>query len=599
MESQGSKTKLSVRGRHWAQMEPVEKISRSLQTRGLPRQMADILSARGIGLRQIDDYLDPKIRNLLPDPSRFKDMDKAAEHMSQAMMDGKRVGIWSDYDCDGATSGAILARFLRIVGYGEVPLRIPDRITEGYGPNAKGLIEMKKQGVDTVCILDAGIVAFEPLTAAKEAGLDVIVIDHHAAEDEIPEAVAVVNANRKDEPEGYGHLCAAGMTFNACVAFARSLRDKGWFTGKNGRPHQIPDLMQLLDLVALGTVCDVVPLTTLNRAFVASGLKVMSKRGNAGIAALALSAGVGPRDDFAAADCAWKLGPRINAGGRISDSTLGARLLIEDDPDKAAELAQELEDCNTRRKEMEQSSTDQALEQFEDRVVGADRTIAIAIVEAHEGVVGISASRLKDRLDCPSIVLTEDHEGMLKGSARSVKGFDIGHGIIDARKAGLIVKGGGHGMAGGLTLTKEQLPGFEAFMNAEIAKSDYARDGVVTEVDVEIAPEDFTTALIDAFVRMEPCGTENQTPRVVLTGAVIQNIRILKEKHLKLQVQSPEGAIDCLMWGVANTDISAFIENNLGVALDFYGEAGINEFRGMRKPQMIIEDIRLAEGKLI
>jgi single-stranded-DNA-specific exonuclease len=597
--SEPDQDKLSVRGRQWVLNQPDERASRALQSQGLPGPMADILSARGITTREIDDYLDPKLRNLMPDPSRFKDMVEAAEHVSQAMMDGKRIGIWSDYDCDGATSGAILARFLRIVGYGEVPLRIPDRITEGYGPNAKGLVEMKEQGVDTVCILDAGIVAFEPLKAAKDVGLDVVVIDHHAAEDEIPEAVAVVNANRKDEPEGYGHLCAAGMTFNACVAMARALRTKGWFTGKNGRPDQIPDLMQLLDLVALGTVCDVVPLTTLNRAFVASGLKIMSKRGNAGIVALATTAGIGPRDDFTAADCGWKLGPRINAGGRISDSTLGARLLIEDDPVKAKDLAEELEECNARRKQMEEDSTTQALEQFEDRVAGADRKIAIAVVKAHEGVVGISASRLKDRLDCPSIVLTEDHEGMLKGSARSVKGFDIGHGIIDARKAGLIVKGGGHGMAGGLTLTKEQMPAFETFMNDEISKSDYARDGIVTEVDTEITPDEFSTDLIDAFERMEPCGTENQTPRVVLKGAIVKGVRVLKEKHLKLTVGSPNGDIDCLMWGVNNTDISVFIEDNVGVALDLYGEAQINEFRGQRKPQMIVDDLRLAEGKLI
>jgi len=602
MPSQTQQSPKSLRGRIWELQAPVVSIQRDLERRGLARPVAAILSARGIKSSDLDDYLDPKIRNSLPDPSKFKDMDVGVSHIADDMQAGRNVVIWSDYDCDGVTSAATLKRFFSIVGFGDIDVRIPDRITEGYGPNAKGMREVKAEGADTVCILDAGIVAFEALEAAKEVGLDVVVIDHHAAEEKLPPAVAVINANRLDEAPGYEHLCAAGMVFVFCVGLARELNKRGWFDGQEGRPSSTPQeqIMALLDIVALGTVADVVPLTTLNRAFVTRGLEFIDKGENLGLRHLAIVSGKKPREKAVAKDLGWKFGPRINAGGRVDDAMIGVHLLTTDDDSEAAKLAKRLDDINANRKGIEEKVTEPSIEQFHDRVPGVDRKIAIAVVEdAHEGVVGISAGRVKEAYDCPAIVLAKDHEGNYKGSARSVKGFDIGHAIIDARNSGLILRGGGHGMAGGLSLTPEQLPAFEAFMNAEIERSDYFRDGVSTEVDVSLKPQELTVDLIDSFNRMEPFGTANPAPRVVLEGTEIRDVKILKEKHLKVTLSAGTGTIDGLIWGAVGTHMGDFLQNSIGHKIDVYGEPGINEFRGNRSAQMIINDVREYEGSLL
>lgn len=591
---------ISFRGRKWVVHQSVNQVQRALQAKGMKPAMAGILSARGITINEIDDYLDPKLRNLLPDPSRFKDMDTAAIHTANKIQAGAPISIWSDYDCDGVTSAALLARFYQMIGLSDVPVRIPDRIMEGYGPNANGMREVKASGIDTVYILDAGIVAFDALNAAKEADLNVVVLDHHMADDNLPPAVAVVNANRKDEAPGFGHLCAAGIVFIFCVAVTRELKNRGYFDGKEGRPFKMPDLMTLLPIVALGTVADVVPLTTLNRAFVTRGLEQMNAGSFPGLKHLALVAGIEAKDPITAKDLGWKLGPRINAGGRIDNAMIGVNLLMSDDEGEAKALAERLDAINAQRKAIEEKVTEAALEQFEDREAGVDRRIAVAVVEdAHEGVVGISAGRLKEACDCPAIVLAKDHEGNLKGSARSVKGFDIGHTIVEARKAGLILRGGGHGMAGGLSLTPEQLPGFEAFANAEIEKSDYFRDGLAAEADLNLSAAELTVEIIDDFSRMEPFGTGNTSPLVILENVTITEIRILKEKHLKLTISGGPKPIDALIWGVVGTPIGDFLMNSTGVAIDLYGEPAINEWRGNKKVQMIIEDVREHKGLLI
>lgn len=585
----------SLKGRPWKIAQGVE--TRELERAGVPKLAAQILAGRGVTAAEMEDYLDPKIRNLMPDPYHFKDMKIGVEHVSEAMLSGKNLGIWSDYDCDGATSGALLQRFFRMMGINNIPLRIPDRITEGYGPNAKGLKEMKAEGVDTVCILDAGIVAFEALSAAREAGLDVVVVDHHAAEEELPEAVAVINANRRDEAPGYENLCAAGMTFIFCVGVARDLAAKGYLDGKDGRPDKMPNLMDLLDLVALGTVADVVPLSGLNRAFVTQGLKVMSKRTNPGIAALAEVSGIKPNAPMTSSDCGWRIGPRINAGGRISDSTLGARCLATDDVDEAKAIAKELDDLNVQRKDMEASVTERAIQQFESREPGVDRGIVISVVpDAHEGVVGISAARLREAMDAPAIVLAEGHGGVLKGSARSTPGYDIGHGIIAARKAGLIVKGGGHGMAGGLSLEQGQLKAFEDFMNEDIKKSTYFEEGVKTQVDLDLPVHKISTDLIDGLSTMEPFGAGNEEPTVMVRGAQVRKIYEMKGKHFKLNVGDHGKTMDVLFWNVIGSPIEADIRELEGKSIDVIGKVSINEYNGKRTPQMIADDIRPAAG---
>jgi len=589
---------VSLKGRAWGVRSPKPDLAQSLERSGLNPFAARLMSGRDLGGVEPEVFLEPTLRALMPDPSRFRDMDIGARHIADRISSGSRIGVWSDYDADGATSAAVLVRFLRLLGVNDVPLRIPDRILEGYGPNTPGLLAMRADGCETVCVLDAGTTAFEPLTAAREAGLDVVVIDHHAAEETVPPAIAVINPNRRDEAPGFGHLCAAGMTFIFCVAVSRELRSRGWFDGREGRPASPPDLMRLLDLVAIGTVCDVVPLTGLNRAFVMRGLPHLSERSRPGIAALAEIAGVSPSVPVTAEDCGWRLGPRINAGGRVSDATLGARCLITDDPEEGLRLAEELDRCNRERKGLEEAATEQAIAQAVGYQAGVTRRSLIAVVDGHEGVVGISAARAREAVDAPAIVLTRDYEGNLKGSARSVPGFDIGHAIIEARKAGLIIKGGGHGMAGGLTLTPEQLAPFQAFLDAEIAKSPYYTTGVRSEADLEVGVRGLTVADVEALAPLGPFGTANPEPVLIIRGAELRGIRIMKEKHLKLTLGEGGATIDALLWNVVGTPMGEAIMDLRGAAIDVLGKPGINEFRGNRSVQLIVEDIRPAAGLL-
>lgn len=589
----------SFRGRNWQTADAPPKVAQAIQAKGIASEVARILAARGVTPDSLGAFLDPTIRDLMPDPFTLKDMDLAAKRLADAIRKKEKIGIWSDYDVDGATSAGILGRFLRMCGHRDFDLRIPDRIHEGYGPNTPGLLAMGQGGCKLICILDAGTVAFEPLEAAAAAGIEVVVLDHHAAEAAVPPAVAVVNPNRKDQAPGLGHLCAAGVTFLATIAVTRELRNANFFDGEAGRPAETPQLMELLDLVALGTVCDVVPLTGLNRAFVAKGLPWLTKRITPGIRALAEAAGIEPEATIDETACGWILGPRINAGGRIGDSASGALLLLEEDPRRAAERAVALDEMNVQRKTLEGASTEAAIAQLAGRACGEDRTLALAVVEAHEGVVGISAARLREAYDAPAIVLTHAEQGLLKGSARSVPGFDIGHAIIAARQAGLIVKGGGHGMAGGLTLSQEQLPGFIAHMNAEIALTDYWKDGVSSQADLSLRLAALTVPLIESLGKLKPFGTSNPEPTVILERVEISEIRILKEKHLKIIARDGQAEIDALLWNVVGTSLGDQIQGARGRRVDLLGKPQVNTFMNRKRAQMIVDDVRWSPGTLL
>jgi single-stranded-DNA-specific exonuclease len=659
----------SFRNRAWKAPEFTEADVDALIGGGANALTAPILAARGMAEKEVAKFLKPKIRDLLPDPSIFKDMDAAADRVVEAINKDQKIAIWSDYDVDGATSAATLGRFLRDCGHRNYEIYIPDRITEGYGPNAEGLLALQKAGADLVVILDAGTVAFEPLEAAHEAGLDVVVIDHHAAEPDLPPAVAIVNPNRLDQEPGYNHVCAAGMTFIFAVAASLRLRKQFFFDGQEGRPESPPELMTYLDLVALGTICDVVPLTTINRAFVTSGLPYLSQRNLPGIKALAAVAAC--NDEIDPRACGFALGPRINAGGRIGDSGLGAALLLCEDDELAQDMAQTLDDLNRERQDMEKACTAAALEQVlpseevdeagaegnktvetegEDSLVdkvmdviadllpsdedkeedadpeevveteemkelakkaatmrpleqqafipGETRALAVAIVDAHEGIVGISAARVKEALDCPAFVLAPTPEGWLKGSGRSVPGFDLGAAIIAARKAGLLVKGGGHAMAGGITIERDKLEAFVDFVNGEVAKSEYADIGVLSKVDAVVSLDRATTGLVDATQSLAPFGMGNPTPRFVLEGVLLADVRVLKDKHVKCIFHDPEMGpagkiVEGLIWNAVGTPFGEALREAKGQIVDALGALEVNEWNGRRRVQMKIEDARL------
>ena len=536
---------------------------------------------------QVSAFLTPKLKNLIPDPARFHGMREGARAVIDAIRRQETIGIFSDYDADGATSAAILGWFLRMIGHDRFHLRIPDRIAEGYGPNGPALREMQVRGCNTIVILDSGTVAFDALEEARNAGITVVVIDHHASEDELPPAAAIINPNRRDEVEGYEGLCAAAMTFLFVIDVCRLLFNDGTHIDLDGNAVETPDLMDLLDLVGLGTVADVMPLNhPLNRAFVVQGLKRMNGTKRPGIAALCDVSGL--RGAISERDLGWILGPRINAGGRIGTSDSGARLLLETDPDQAREMADALDQLNQQRRTMERDATSQALEQC----ATLARQVAIAVVDSHEGVVGISAGRVKEALDVPAIVLTPTGSGLLKGSARSVEDVDIGRLIIEARQSGLIERGGGHPMAGGVSLHREQIPAFQEFLDHGIRGTDYARNGVRVYPDLMIDLDTLTPAFIRDLEALRPFGPGNPQPLVMLEGLRVENIRVMKSAHYKLELANNKGSIDGLAWNAADTPFGNAIMAHDKTSVDVVGRLELNDFNQRVVPQIIIEDIR-------
>lgn len=591
---------VSLRKRQWDIPKIDGKRVDALIAQGANALNAPILAARGHEPEDVQDFLAPSLREYLPNPLTFIEMDLAAGRIVKAITQRQKIAIWSDYDVDGATSGALLETFLEDIGHPSFATHIPDRIKEGYGPNAPGLLDLQARGADLVVILDSGTSAIEALDAAREANLDVVVIDHHDPGPELPVACALVNPNRKDQPKGYGHICAVGMTFLSIVEINRQLRLCDWFDGQQRRPNQPPDLMSYLDLVALGTVCDVVPLKNVNRAFVTRGLDILSARRRPGIAALAEAAAC--KNYISARDCGFGLGPRINAAGRIGQPDLGLRLLCCKDIEEAREIAAELNTLNSERQDMEKQATADAIAQLEDRFIpGETRAIAIATVDAHEGIVGISAARVKEAFDVPAFVLAPTEKGLLKGSGRSVPGFNLGGAIIAARAEGLLVAGGGHAMAGGVTLKPDQLEAFETFVNDRIAESDYAQEGVVTRVDIEIQLSQATTGMVDAMEALAPFGTENPPPRFAITHAKISRIVVLKDKHLKCIFEDPEMGpsgpqLEGLLWNAVGTPLGQEIQSLEGCEVEILGALEINEWNGRRRVQIKIEDMRRPEG---
>ena len=485
----------SITGRAWRSRLSDEGAALAVAQRaGVPEIIGRVLAARGVAPEDAQAYLNPSLRGLLPDPSSLKDMDRACSRLAAAVMAGERVTVFGDYDVDGAASAALFKRFFESVG-GRLEVYVPDRIAEGYGPNAAALLRMAESGVRVVVTVDCGTLAFEALETAAEAGLEVIVVDHHTAEPRLPRALAVVNPNRLDEANACTQLAAAGVAYLVVIGLNRALREAGWY---QARPE--PDLLQWLDLVALATVCDVVPLTGLNRAFTARGLTVMARRGNRGLAALADVAALGeaPRTTH----LGYALGPRVNAGGRVGRSDLGARLLATDDRAEARDLAETLDRLNAERRTIEAMVHEAAVAKIQERH-DAEPPPAIILAQAgwHPGVVGIVASRLVDRYRRPAIVIGLEG-GIGKGSGRSVAGVDLGAAVTAARQAGLLLNGGGHPMAAGLTVAEDKIPALLAFLGERLARAAPPPEGPrVLELDGAVAPGAASPELVETLDR--------------------------------------------------------------------------------------------------
>ncbi len=584
----------SLTGKRWEERlrDPRQGLALA-QRLGVPEIVGRIMAGRGIGLEDAQAFLEPSLREALPDPLRLKDMSKAIERLVHAIRNGETIAIFGDYDVDGATSSAVLIRFLRAAGC--VPqVYIPDRLSEGYGPNAPALLRLREAGAKVVVTVDCGITAFEPLEAAEQAGLDVIVIDHHAAEPRLPRAAAVVNPNRLDETPAQedrhklGALAAVGVTFLLIVGLNRALRESGWYTSKGLAE---PDLMRLLDLVALGTVCDVVPLAGLNRVLVAQGLKVMARRANPGLTALCDVARVDARPDTFHAG--FLLGPRVNAGGRVGEAGLGARLLSSDDPAEATQIARQLDAYNEERRAIEAGVLDQALAQVE--AAGKDiGGLVVAVGEGwHPGVIGIVASRLKERTNLPAIVIALDLEtGIGKGSGRSVPGVDLGAAVIAARQAGLLINGGGHPMAAGLSVAASNLEALRAFLSERIEAALKAADyRAALGFDGAIQPQGASAALVQEIERCAPFGAGNAQPRFGIRAAQVLRADMVGDGHVRCFLGGTGGGrLKGIAFRALDGPLGPALLKTAGRPIHLAGKLRLDAWAGRDSVQFIIED---------
>src|SRR5580704_10577708 len=580
----------SVCGRRWRTRAADPALAAAIAERhGLPEIVGRLLAQRGVGIDEAPGFLEPRLRDQLPDPAHLRDMDRAVARLLRAIQDREPIVVFGDYDVDGATSAALLLRFFAAVG-APASVYVPDRMREGYGPNAPALLRLKSEGAAVVVTVDCGATAHEPLAAAAEAGLDVIVIDHHVTEPLLPRALALVNPNRLDEDSPHGVLAAVGVAFLLVVALNRALREAGWY-----RDRDEPDLLQWLDLVALGTVCDVVPLAGLNRALVAQGIRVARHGANPGLRALAqVAAANGPIDAY---QLGFVLGPRVNAGGRVGAADLGARLLSTDDPVLAAELATRLDGYNRERREIEARTLEAVIAQVE--AAPQAHSLVFAAAEGwHPGVIGIVAARLRERFERPACVVALA-DGIGRGSGRSVPGLAHGPAVIAARQAGLLINGGGHAMAAGFTVAEDKLDGLREFLVERLGDG-FESERLVPELSIDGALS-LAGALGGVMAHVEalaPFGAANPEPRFALPGVQLAHVEPVGTGHLRCRLADPLGParLKAIAFRAVDTPLGAFLAAARGRAIHLTGHLRRDDYRGGDAGQLVIDDAAPAEG---
>lgn len=558
------------------------------QRHGLPELLGRILAARGIAPDDVPVTLDPTIKALMPDPSTLVDMDKAAARIADAVVNGEKIAIFGDYDVDGACSSALVKRFLLAHGQ-DARIYIPDRIFEGYGPNAAAIETLIKDGAKLIITVDCGVTSFDALAVARPLGAEVVIIDHHQADARLPDVRAVVNPNRQDDISGLGHLCAAGVVFMTLVATARELRKRGHYTAN----QPAPDLLSLLDLVALATVADVVPLVTLNRAFVTRGLAVMRQRENTGLRALIDAAGLNqPPTPY---HLGFILGPRINAGGRIGDAALGARLLATDDEVEAAKIATLLDKLNRERKSIETEMLEQAIAEA-DRLVDQEPDLPMLVVGSeawHKGVVGLVASRLVERFGRPACVIAWEGKGEGTGSLRSIAGVDIGSAVRAAVSEGLLIKGGGHAMAAGLTVARDKLESVRQRFNGLLSdRTSAARATTALEIDGALTPGAVSDDLINLLEKAGPYGQGNPQPRFAFPAHRVRFTKIMGDAHVRCTLEAGDGSkIDAVAFRAVGQPHGELLLASGGMPIHVTGNLRRDSWGGREKIELMIEDV--------
>ena len=584
----------SATGRSWRDRLDERGQARALaiaQRAGVPELLARVLAGRGVEADAVAAYLDPSIRTLMSDPHVLTDMQAAAARLTHAVIRGESVAIFGDYDVDGATASALLARYLRHCGLDPI-VHIPDRIFEGYGPNVDAIRSFAERGVKLLVTVDCGTTSIEPLTEAKTLGLDVVVIDHHQADEELPPAAAIVNPNRADDLSGLGHLAAVGLVFVTLVALTRELRRRNFWTGSRSEP----DLLSLLHLVALGTVADVVPLTGLNRAFVAKGMIALRRRDHIGLTALMDAARLsGPPEPW---HLGFLLGPRINAGGRIGRADLGVRLLLEEDPSEAARIAAELDRLNRERQQIELATVTQA-EAEAMAALGLEEKGAVVVTVQqgwHPGVVGLVAARLKERYGRPAFAIALEPGGIGTGSGRSIAGVDLGQAVRRAVRDGLLLKGGGHAMAAGITLKKDALAAFRAFLEDALGASvEVARRERALLIDGAVSGGGVNLALAELLARAGPYGAGNPEPLLALPAHTLSYADPVGENHIRARFKSGDGkTVNAIAFRAGATPLGQALLDNRGRLMHAAGHVAIDRWQGEERVQMRLVDVAIS-----
>jgi single-stranded-DNA-specific exonuclease len=584
----------SFSGRAWKDRLDERGSARALaiaQRHGLDELLARVLAGRNVDVDEVESYLDPTVKRLLPDPHTVTDMEVASGRIADAAIRGESIAIFGDYDVDGATASALLCRYLRHCGLDPI-VHIPDRIFEGYGPNVDAIRSFTERGVKLLITVDCGVTSLEPLAEAKKLGLNTVVIDHHQADEKLPDAVAVVDPNRADDLSGLGHLAAVGLVFLTLVAVTRELRRRDFWTGSRSEP----DLLSLLHLVALGTVADVVPLKGLNRAFVAKGLIALRRREHLGTTALMDAARLsGPPEPW---HLGFLLGPRINAGGRIGRADLGVRLLLEEDPSEAARIAAELDRLNRERQQIEQTTLAQAeAEAF--AALGLEEKGAVVVTASegwHPGVVGLVAARLKERYGRPAFAIALEPGGTGTGSGRSIAGVDLGRSVRQAVRDGLLLKGGGHAMAAGVTLNKDALSAFRAFLEDTLAVPvETARRDSALLLDGAVSAGGFNLSLAALLGRAGPYGAGNPEPLLALPAHTLAYADPVGENHIRARFRSGDGKfVNAIAFRAAGQPIGKALLENRGRSVHAAGQIAIDRWQGEERVQFRLVDLAAA-----
>jgi single-stranded-DNA-specific exonuclease len=575
----------SVSGKNWISKKfNSEEIDFFKTNYFLDELVAKLLSIRQIKKKDIKFFLEPSIKNILPNPYTLKDMDTAIDRTEKAIKNKEKIGIFGDYDVDGATSTAILGKYFDSLNI-PFEIYIPDRKKEGFGPNEKAFAEFISLGVNLIFTVDCGTLSFTPMEFAKKKNVDVIILDHHQSEIKLPSAHSIVNPNRFDDRSELDYLCAAGVCFMFLVALNKRLRDQAWFTNNL---IMEPNLLNILDLVSLGTVCDVVPLIGLNRAIVHQGLKILKKKQNLGLKTLIEVCNI--ESSITAHELGYVLGPRINAGGRVGKSTHGANLLLNESPKSAFKLAVDLNSYNKERQILEAELLNKILNT--DYANNTDPVIILHGENWHEGIIGIIAARVKEKFNKPTIIISVN-KNVGKGSCRSIHGFDLGSIIIGAVQSGLLIKGGGHKMAAGFTIKMNKIDEFKEFVfrkfksiNINLAeKKNYY-------YDAEIAPSSLNIEFFEKINLLAPFGSGNPEPKFIIKNVKLVNSKIVGEKHIKnVLIGSDTSTLKTISFNSVETVLGSYLLKKNIKPFDIAGKLTLNEWRGQKNVEFIIDDI--------